>query len=119
LLRALGLGEVGGDAAHRVGFTGVVAQQKLDHDIGPLALNRRGRDLVKLKGHAGFDHLPVGPAHHLSELGRMNVEVGFAPDLIALHLKAAFAFAVNQDVTSKFYLLRAVSRGSHDSDITC
>ncbi len=73
----------------------------------------------RMKGYAGFDHLPVARSRHLSELGRMNVEVGFAPDLIALHLKAAFVFAVNQDVTSKFYLLRAVSRGSHDSDITC
>jgi hypothetical protein len=27
----------------------------------------------------------------------MNVEVGFAADLVALHLKAAFKFAVNQN----------------------
>jgi hypothetical protein len=29
----------------------------------------------------------------------MKVEVGFAADLIALHLKAAFVFAVDQNVT--------------------
>src|SRR5260370_35985197 len=94
----LALGDVRRNATDRIWLTGTVAQQKFCRDNPPLSLSRR-HGFLKLDRYAGLNHLPIIRAYRLSDIMRMDIEVGFSADLIALHPMAAFLFSSNQHGT--------------------
>ena len=55
---------------------------------------------LELDRYASLNYLPIIVANRFGDIVGQNIEVGFAPDLIALHLIAAFVFAVKVELLS-------------------
>ena len=113
-LGTLRLGDVGRDATNRVWLPYAVAQKKFCRDIHPFA-PIRGHGFFELDRHASFDYLPVIVTNRFGNLWRMNIEVGFAADLVASNTMATLIFAVNQKVTKVKILNENDSRSVVDN----
>ena len=100
---ALAFGDVGGDAAHRIGLAPGVEQRKLGREVVVHAV-AMWCAFVDGDRSAACQHLEVGVTGRLGDAFGEQLVVVFANDLLTWHLDEAFVAAVYQQILSRWIL---------------
>ena len=97
LFDTLPLGNVGGDAASRIGCTGMVAQRELDRDVGMEAIGM-GRIFLIFHRTVPLQHRHIVGAKRVGDVLGENLVIGIPDNLIHREMKELFKSAIDEKI---------------------